>query len=120
MDNESYEVDLGFIITKAPFESTLGSGFLDLAKKTIENGKTVGLFLISDGVWFAKKNQQSNATNILTSLIAKGAKIAISKDNLEAAGIENNELIDGVTISEKPYMDLVELVMEKWARVITI
>ena len=112
MNNESYEVDLGFIVTKAPFESTLGSGFLDLAKKTIDNGKTVSLFFISDGVWFAKKNQKNNAIKILKSLIEKGAKITVSKDNLEAAGIENNELIDGVTISE--------LVMEKWKRVMTI
>jgi sulfur relay (sulfurtransferase) complex TusBCD TusD component (DsrE family) len=120
MNNGSYEVDLGFIITKAPFESTLGSGFLDLAKKTIENGKTVGLFLISDGVWFAKKNQKNNAIKILSNLIEKGAIITVSQDNLEAAGIENNELLDGVIISNKPYMDLVELVMEKWGRVMTI
>jgi sulfur relay protein TusB/DsrH len=120
MKTESYEIDLGFIITKTPFESLLGSGFLDLAKKTMDVGKKIGLFLISDGVWFAKKNQKNNAGEILTNLIEKGAEIIVIQDNLEAAGIEKNELIEGLIISEKPYDDLVDLVMEKWKRVMTI
>jgi sulfur relay protein TusB/DsrH len=120
MIDDSYEIDLGFIITKSPFESTLGTGFLDLAKKSINNGKTVGIFLISDGVWFAKKYQKNKAIKILTNLIEKGAKITVSRDNLEAAGIGNNELLDGVVISETPYMDLVDLVMEEWRKVMTI
>ena len=53
-------------------------------------------------------------------MIKKGAEVTVSKDNLEAAGIEDTELIDGVVISEKPYKDLVTLVMEKWSQVITI
>jgi len=117
MINEIYEIDLGFIITKAPYESTLGSGFLDLAKKEIENGKKVGMFLISDGVWFAKKNQKNN---VIKFLIEKGAEITVSLDNLEAAGIDNNEIFEGLNISDKPYDDLVGLVMEKWNKVITI
>ena len=117
MDRGNYEIDIGFVITKAPFESTLGFGFLDLAKKAIDDGKTIEMFLISDGVWFAKKNQKSDN---LKYLIKKGVEITVSKDNLEAAGIEDNELIDGLIISEKPYMDLVELVMEKWKKVMTI
>ena len=117
MKNEDYEIDLGFVITKSPFESTLGSGFLELAKKAIDDDKKVGLFFISDGVWFMKKNQESGA---IENLLKKGAEITVSKDNLEAAGIEENELIDGVTISEKPYIDLVVLVMEKWNQVMTI
>ena len=117
MRNEDYKIDLGFIITKAPYESTLGSGFLDLARKEIENGKKVGVFLISDGIWFAKKNQKNN---VIKFLIEKGAEITVSLDNLEAAGIDNTELIKGLTISDKPYDDLVELVMEKWNKVMTI
>jgi sulfur relay protein TusB/DsrH len=117
MKNKDYEIDLGFVITKAPFESTLGSGFIDLAKKALDDNKKVGLFLISDGVWFAKKNKKSDE---IENLIKKGAEITVSKDNLEAAGIEDYELIEGVIISEKPYIDLVSLVMEKWSQVITI
>jgi len=120
MKNKAYEIDLGFVITKAPHESTLGKGFLELAKKAYDNNKTVGIFLISDGVWFAKKNQKNKASEMLTTLIKKGAIVHVSNDNLEAAGIQKSELFDGVTVSDKPYMDLVDLVMEKWKRVITI
>jgi len=117
MDNE---IDLGFIITKAPLESTLGSGFLNLAKQGIDNGKKVELFLISDGVWFAKKIENNSDTKKLRSLIKQGVNIIVSNDNLQAAGIHNDELIKGITISDKPYSDLVNLVMEKWKRVMTI
>ena len=112
------EIDLGFIITKAPLESTLGSGFLNLAKQGIDNGKKVELFLISDGVWFAKKIENNSDTKRL--LIKQGVNILVSNDNLQAAGIHNDELIKGITISDKPYSDLVNLVMEKWKRVMTI
>ena len=120
MMKDSYEIDIGFIITKAPLESSLGSGFLDLAQKAINDGKTVGLFLISDGVWFAKKHQKNRSFKILDTLIKKGASVTISKENLEAAGIKDHELINGVIVSDKPYTDLVDLVMEKWRQVMTI
>ncbi|HUS99048.1 MAG TPA: DsrE family protein [Candidatus Thermoplasmatota archaeon] len=120
MTKDGYEIDLGFIITKAPLESSLGEGFLSLAHHAINNGKTVGFFLISDGVWFVKKNQKNTAINKLKNLIEKGAIITVSKDNLDAAGIETTDILEGITISEKPYQDLVALVMEKWRRVMTI
>jgi len=120
MTKDEYELDLGFIITKSPLESSLGEGFLTLAHQALNNDKTVGLFLISDGVWFVKKNQKNTAINTLKNLIEKGATITVSKDNLDAAGIEKTDILEGINISEQPYHDLVTLVMEKWRRVMTI
>jgi sulfur relay (sulfurtransferase) complex TusBCD TusD component (DsrE family) len=120
MTKDGYEIDFGFIITKAPLESSLGERFLSLAHHAINTGKTVGFFLISDGVWFGKKNQKNTIVNELINLIEKGAMVTISKDNLDAAGIETTDILEGITISEKPYQDLVLLVMEKWRRVMTI
>ena len=54
---------------------------------------------------------------IVKNLVEKGAEITVSEDNLKAGGIDDSEIIKGVTISEKPYSDLVDLVMEKWRRV---
>jgi sulfur relay protein TusB/DsrH len=120
MKDNKYEIDLGFVISKSPHESTFGAGFFELAKEAFNNNKKVGIFLISDGVWFAKKNQKNKTSEILTTLIKKDASIYACSDNLEAAGIQKNELFDGIIISEEPYKDLVNLVMEKWKRVITI
>jgi sulfur relay (sulfurtransferase) complex TusBCD TusD component (DsrE family) len=120
MTNYNYEIDLGFIITKAPYESSLGEKILELANKGLDEGKTIGIFLISDGVWFAKKNTINKTGQLFKTLVKQGAQVTVSKDNLESAGIKHSELINGITISEKPYMDLVDLVMEKWRRVLTI
>jgi sulfur relay protein TusB/DsrH len=119
MENK-YEIDLGFIITKPPLESSLGSGFLDLAQQGIDTGKKVGLFLISDGVWFAKINKKNTYAKKMLSLINQGVDVTVSEDNLQAAGIQNHELLKGVVITDKPYDDLVNLVMEKWGRVMVI
>ena len=68
----------------------------------------------------AKKHQKNRSFKILDTLIKKGASVTISKENLEAAGIKDHELINGVIVSDKPYADLVDLVMEKWRQVMTI
>ena len=120
MNENKYEIDIGFIITKAPFESKLGEKILDLANKGLKEGKTIGIFLISDGVWFAKKNIKNKIEKLVQNLVEKGVEITVSQDNLRAGGIDDSEIINGVTISEKPYSDLVDLVMEKWRRVLTI
>ena len=120
MNDNNYDIDIGFIITKAPFESSLGEKILNLANKGLTEGKTVGIFLISDGVWFAKKNIKNNIGKLIQNLVEKGAEVTVSRDNLKAGGINDSELIKGIIISEKPYADLVDLVMEKWRRVLTI
>jgi len=111
---------MGIIITKAPLESNLVTKFLDLAKKITNNGNKVEIFLISDGVWLAKKNQNNPPSKILNDLIKKSSKIFLSKEHLTAAGINDDELIENITLSENPYSDIVTLTMETWDKVITI
>ena len=113
-------VDLGIIITKTPLETNLVNRFLQIAKDTIENNKTVGLFLISDGVWLVKKNQNNNSFELLKNLIEKNVEIIVSKDHLLSAGLYENEIIENIKISEKPYSDLVDNVMENYERVIKV
>ena len=120
MNDEKYQIDIGFILTKAPLESSLTFNFLSIAKKAIDKGKTVSLFLLSDSIWLVKNNQKNNVVKLLRTLIEKQVSIAVSKDHLEAAGIKNTDLLDGVIITEKPYADLVDFVMEKCRRVMTL
>lgn len=120
MENEIYEIDLGYVITKAPYESSLGANMLELAQKALKEGKSVGIFLISDGVWFAKKNTSTKTGKLFQTILEEGAEVTVSNDNLESAGIQPTELHKNIIISDKPYTDLVTQVMEKWRRVITI
>lgn len=118
MAKNNYEIDIGFVITKAPLESSLATGIITLAKHAIDKGKTIGMFLISDGVWLVKKNQKNGED--ITGLIEKCVEVTISKNHLEASGIQTEELMSGVNVTEKPYTELVERVMERWHQVITI
>lgn len=111
---------IGIIITKTPLESNLVTRFLNLAKELTINRNKIEIFLISDGVWLAKKNQSNPPSKILKDIIKNKSKIFVSKEHLTAAGIDNNELIKNITLSEKPYSDIVTLTMEKWDKVITI
>lgn len=120
MSRENQIKDIGFVLTKAPIESSLTYRFLSLAQNAIDKDKTIGLFLISDGVWLAKKNQNNKPHELLNKLLKNGAEVTVSKDHLMAAGIEDSDLINGVNVTEQPYADLVDHVMEKWNKVITI
>lgn len=112
--------DLGIIITKAPLESGSVEGALELARETVEQGRSVGLFLISDGVWLVKKKQDNKVARSFHELLNLGVQVIVSKDHLEAAGITEDDVMEGVMRSSKIYKDLVIHVMERWNRVMTI
>jgi len=114
----NYKIDIGFVITKAPLESSIVEGIVTLAQHAVDKEKTVGIFLISDGVWLGKKNQKNGKS--IADLIKKCVEVTISKDHLEASGIQQEELLSGIRVTEKPYTELVERVMERWHQVITI
>jgi sulfur relay (sulfurtransferase) complex TusBCD TusD component (DsrE family) len=116
----AYKIDYGFVITKAPLESPKALSILKLGQKAIASGKTVGIFLISDGIWLAKNHQQNDTGKLILQLCQDGAEIIASQEHLEAAGISPNDIIKGIKVSSKPYDDLVDSVMEHWRWVITI
>jgi sulfur relay (sulfurtransferase) DsrF/TusC family protein len=120
MENEKMAKDLGFILTKAPLESPHSLGILNTALGAVNSGRSVALFLLSDGVWLAKKNQNNRTFEVFQEILAQGAEVTASKEHLEAAGIPPEDLVQGVTIADKPYDALVEKVMEDWKRVMVI
>lgn len=119
MVETEYSVDIGFIISKAPAESNLVANTLEIARGAVKQGKSIELFLISDGVWLIKKNQKNPAAKIFNE-IRKNIKVTASKDHLEGAGIEEKEIVDGVSLTKNTYKSMVELVMENWKKVVSI
>jgi len=119
MDNRTYKGDIGFIITKAPLENSSIKKLLKAALEATKNSK-IGFFLISDGVFLIKKNQKNETYDIFKEIINKKVEIIVSKDHLESAGLSSDEILSNLIISDKPYNDLVDFVMEKYERVVTI
>jgi sulfur relay (sulfurtransferase) DsrF/TusC family protein len=120
MDNQNYSGHIGFIITKAPLENSSIKKLLKAALEAINKNNKIGFFLISDGVFLIKKNQKNETYDIFKNIITKKVEIIVSKDHLESAGLSSDEIFSNLTISNKPYDDLVDFVMEKYERVITI
>ena len=120
MTDQELKSDIGFVVTKAPSESGLVSNVLSIARSSMDQGKSVGLFLISDGVWLAKKNQKNHFIDTFTGILKDGAAVIASGEHLEAAGIPEDDVMDGVIVTKKLYKDLVANVMENWDRVMTI
>lgn len=120
MITDSNEKDIGFVITKGHLESSLVYNALGIAENAIEQGKTVGMFLISDGVWLIKKNQRNHVADRFVKLLGNGLQVIASKEHLEAAGIQDDDVMEGVTITKKVYKDLVINVMENWKKVMSI
>lgn len=120
MIENQQEIDIGLLITKTPLESDNVSKIIYLAKEAIDNGKKVQLYLISDGIWLAKFGQQNKVAEKFEELIQSGASVIVSGEHLEAAGITKNEITKGIEITDDPYTTLVNLVMEKWKKVISI
>lgn len=120
MTTDTNERDIGFVITKAHLESGLVHNALGIAENAIQQGKTVGIFLISDGVWLVKKNQQNHVAERFVKLLDSGMQVIASKEHLMAAGISDDDVLEGVTITKRVYKDLVTNVMENWKKVMSI
>ena len=120
MTKKMFAKSLGIVITKTPTLSTLVENALKIGRQAASKGQKVTIFLLSDGVWLAKKNQIGAATEELKTLLSQRTTVMVGHDHMKGAGIKENDIWDGITISDKPYHDLVENVMEHWDRVITI
>ena len=120
MTEDQGNKDIGFVVTKPPLESGLVSNMLSIAQSSLDQGKSVGIFLISDGIWLVKKNQKNHVYEQFLNVLKGGAEVLASREHLEAAGIGDDEIVDGVTVTKRVYKDLVINVMERWNKVVSI
>lgn len=109
---------LGVILTKGPYGGEDAENALDVALEAQEMGDPVGLFLLSDGVWAAKKGQQGPLAQKLGDFLARGGEVTVSGEHLEAAGLTPDRLVPKAIIAPDPYDRLVDLVMDRWEKVV--
>ena len=108
---------IGIILTKAHGDED-SMHALSIANGALAGGDKADVFLISDGVLIAKKGQKPDTVEkLLTNVIAKGGEIFASEAHLKAFGLKD-KIISGIKVSDKPYDDLVDLIMEKWDKVV--
>ncbi len=110
-------VKIGIIITKTPNANEDVENALAMGEEALKVGNQVELFLLSDGVWVGKKGNTLTEKR-LSDMIKDGCKIKASGKHLKACGLEKKKLVKGVNISDDPYDDLVDLVMERWDKVV--
>ncbi|MFQ5888310.1 MAG: hypothetical protein ACE5HY_06400 [Candidatus Hydrothermarchaeales archaeon] len=110
-------VKIGIIITKTPNANEDVSNTLAMGEEALKVGNQVELFLLSDGVWVGKRGN-TIAEKRLSDLIKDGCKVNASKKHLKACGLEKKKLVKGINIADDPYDELVDLVMEKWDKVV--
>ena len=120
MNNQDFNGDIGFILTKAPLESSVIKKLLGLALDALNKNKKIGFFLLSDGIFLIKKNQKNEVYLLFKEILSKNAEIIVSRDHIESAGIMHDQICCELSISDKPYDDLIDFVMEKYEKVITI
>ncbi len=107
---------IGIIITKPPFNNENIESALILAIDLLKEENGTEIFLLSDGVWTAKKGSQIEP--LLRTFLEKGGEIIASDPHLKANGIIKEMLVEKIKITERPYDDLVDLIMEQWDRVL--
>ena len=118
--DDGSEVDVGFVITKTPLDSGRVMSALAQAEAALAQGRRVGLFLISDGVWLARRGQDNSCAAAFQRVVAGGAAVTVSPEHLSGAGITPAELLDGMNVAGNTYRSLVECVMEKWRKIVVV
>ena len=111
---------IGVVISKSPFYDENVKSTLTMMEGLIKNPyNEVTLFLVSDGVWMAKRGVKDFDPR-LREFTSSGGKVILSQGHLKACGLKEEGLIDDVTITSRPYDDLVDLVMDEWDRTVVV
>jgi len=115
----SKSMTFGFIITSTATSGKDPGQLLRAALSKRKEGAEVGIFLIGDGVYLVSSDPKKEpAATALSAVLKAGAKVFVSKDHLDAAGIASASLPKGALLVDKPYKELVMKVMEEWDRVV--
>ncbi len=117
MESENKNKSLGIIIARTSIMNGSAKQAVDLATGALAKGQGVGIFLISDGVWNGLK-KAGEVSNTLEKLVMDGASLYISDEHARAGGLPREKVIEGAVFIDDVYRDLVDMVMEKWDKVI--
>ncbi len=111
-------IKLGIILTKAPVGSEDAENALDAGRQALLAGDAASLFLLSDGVWLAKRGKANPVEEKLADFIRLGGEVVASGEHLKAVGLGPDRLIDKAIIAEDGLGSLVDLAMDDWDKVI--
>lgn len=108
-------IRLGIILTKAPHGSEDAENAIEAGLSALAGGDEASLFLLSDGVWAARKEAMAGK---LPSFVSKGGKVFVSGEHMKAAGLGVDKLVEQAKVANDAFDHLVDLVMDQWDRVI--
>ena len=108
---------LGIIIARTSIMTGSAMQAVNLGVGALKKGQEVGVFLLSDGVWNGLKNA-GDVSDKLNQLVKDGGSLHISDEHARAAGLPRDKVIEGAEFIDDIYKDLVNMVMEKWDKVI--
>jgi sulfur relay (sulfurtransferase) complex TusBCD TusD component (DsrE family) len=117
MVDDKEPVQIGVVITKTPHANEAVENVLAMGEEVLKAGGQVELFLLSDGVWVGKRGSGLTEKRLLR-LIKDGCTITTSRQHLKACGLNKEKLVEGVKISDDPYDELVDFVMDRWDKVV--
>lgn len=111
-------IKLGIVLTKAPAGSEDAENALDAGSQALLAGDLASLFLLSDGVWLAKRGKVDATEGKLADFIKLGGEVVVCGEHLKAAGLGPDRLVERVTIAEDGFGRLVDMVMDEWDKAI--
>lgn len=113
-------IRLGIVVTKAPAGSEDAANALEAGLQALASGDAASLFLLSDGVWLAKRGKLDAVEAKLADFIRLGGQVVVCGEHLKAAGLGPERLVTGATIAEDGFGRLVDLVMDEWDKAIVL
>ena len=111
-------IRLGIVLTKAPVGSGDAENALEAGRQSLLAGDAASLFLLSDGVWLAKRGKADGLEGKLDDFIRQGGQVVVCGEHLKAAGLSRDRLVDNVSVAEDGFGQLVDLVMDTWDKAI--
>lgn len=111
---------LGIVITKSAYGSGEVENALSMGAEALGLGEGVDLFLLGDGVWLVRRGNSGVVSELFQRFVGAGGKVYVSEPHLKAGGLNLNEGAGNFELASDPYDVLVDLLMEKWDRAITV
>jgi sulfur relay protein TusB/DsrH len=107
------------LIMKPPHSTEDARKMCDLLSAAKSKGMQVGVYLLGDGVFCAKKGHKGLLGESLISALSQGAEISASKKDMISRAISNANVVAGVKVLDDFEGAFVEDVMERSDRVIS-
>ncbi len=108
-------IRLGIILTKAPQGSEDAENAIAAGLAALDAGNDASLFLLSDGVWAARKEATGGK---LAAFLGQGGEVFVSGEHIKAAGLAPEKLVPAAKVANDALDQLVDLIMGQWDKVI--